>query len=271
MSWKNKLNHIKGLLIDIDGTLVNSRKQVTKQTAQTLKELDSAGYKLGAATGRSLGSIKNYIFPFFPQKSLHITDDGASIVNSQGNYVYRKIVPSELARQVGELALSLRANIAFSQDQKRYYSHDFYHHMKSKDKWDKNMDLVRNAQDWSTPSLMIYNVGPELSRRLEQLKKELEEYMLTSRKTSNGLTYSLRVKGTNKGTAAVIWGSYLSLVPQQMLFFGDSENDLEAMNLLGLGVAVGNSVKSIKKAADVTVKSNNNEGLSKFAQRYLLD
>lgn len=271
MSWKNKLNHIKGILIDIDGTLVNSRKQLTKKTAQTLKELDSAGYKLGAATGRSLSCIKNYIFPFFPADALHITDDGASIVNVQGHYLYRKIVPSKIAKQVGQLALSMRANIAFSQDEKRFYNHDFYHHMRSKDKWNKNMALARDAEDWSTPNLMIYNVRPKLSRRLEQLKPDLDEFSLSSRKTGYGLTYSLRVKGANKGTASVIWGSHQSLVPQQMLIFGDSENDLEAMNLLGVGVAMGNAVKVIKEAADVVIEPSDKDGVSKFARRYLLD
>ncbi len=271
MSWKNKLNHIKGILIDVDGTLVNFRKQLTNETAKTLKDLDSAGYKLGIATGRSLGSVKNYILPFFPNDSLHITDDGASIVNAQGHYLYRRIIPSELAKQVGKLALSMRSNIAFSQDQKRFYNHDFFHHMKSKDKWNKNMALVRDAEDWSTPNLMIYNVKPKLSRRLEQLKSELEEFSLSSRKTSNGLTYSLRVKGTNKGAAGLIWGSYQSLVSQQIAIFGDSENDLEAMNLLGLAVAVGNAVKSVKKAADVVIEPSDKDGISKFARRYLLN
>jgi hypothetical protein len=270
MTWQQKIKHIKAILIDVDGTLANAKKQVTPDSQQTIKQLEQAGYVLGVATGRSLATLINYILPLFSQDSLHIVDDGASIVNAQGNYVYRQTVPSALVKQVGQLAMSLGANIAFSQDKIRYYNHDFYYHIKSKDKWNKNMALAREADEWTTPSLMLYNVNRELVQRLEQLRPELEDFSLTARQTSRGLTYSLKARGTDKGSAALIWANYQDLRPDEILMLGDSENDLEVMQRVGVSVAMGNAVASIKKAADVVTDTSDRDGLFKFAHQYLL-
>ncbi len=270
MSWQKKLKNIKGILIDVDGTLANAKKQVTPGSQQTIKQLEKAGYILGVATGRSLGTLINYILPLFSQDSLHIVDDGASIVNARGNYLYRQAVPSALAKQIGQLAMSLGANIAFSQDKKRYYNHNFFHHIKSKDKWNKNMAMAREANDWSTPSLMLYNVDQELAQRLERLQPELEGFSLAARQTNQGLTYSFRVKGTNKGSAALVWANYQHLQPEEVLMLGDSENDLEVMQQVGVSVAMGNAVESIKKMADTITDTSDRDGLSKFAHQYLL-
>ncbi len=79
----------------------------------------------------------------------------------------------------------------------------------------------------------------------------------------------MRVAGTNKAQAAKIWGEQLGIKPEEILIFGDSKNDLEAMKQLGLAVAMGNGVLEVKRLADVVIKSNDHHGIARFVDDHL--
>ena len=267
-NWQTKLPQIKGILFDIDGTLVTSYKKVSQRTQEVLQILVDQGYELGVATGRCYGAIANYILPFFPKNSLHIVDDGASVVTADGRYLYQQIVPSAVVKQVIKIAQAYKGvKVAFSQNHHRYYDDRFFDEIRNKDKWHKNMGKIDELQDWSTPSLVIYQVGKKLAQVLDSL--QFDQINLTFFETDFGLTYTVRVAGTNKAQAAKIWGEQLGIKPEEILIFGDSKNDLEAMKQLGLAVAMGNGVLEVKRLADVVIKSNDHHGIARFVDDHL--
>ncbi len=270
MAWQQQLNQIKGVLIDVDGTLVTSKKKISGQTRHAVRQLEASDFKVGMATGRSLAEVANYVLPVFHDRSLHIVDNGASIINGSGHYFYRKNVPSALVQQVGRLALSMGAKISFSQNQTRYYDVKFYQEIKDKDKWQKRMGKIDELKDWTTTNLVIYDVSSQLEKKLNNFQTQLEEFCLESWSTYLGTAFCFKAKNINKGTAAQVWAKHHRLSVNNIVIFGDSANDLSIMRKAGLSVAMGNAEPAVKKAADVTIKTSDKNGISRFVHKYLL-
>ncbi|MEA2056292.1 MAG: Cof-type HAD-IIB family hydrolase [Patescibacteria group bacterium] len=258
------LSGIKGILIDVDGTLVNTKKEVSAQTKKHLHRLINKGYKLGVCTGRSYPDLKNSILNLFPKNSLHIVDDGGLIINQQGKVLYGSYLPGKLVKKICKNILEMGGDFGFAHGGVKYYNQPFLAHMQSKDKWRKAIGEPDMLKDWSTPCLGLYNINHKIENYLKQLKEN--GVKIVGSKSDKYASTFLKVEGknVNKGTAAIKWAEFNNLEMRQIMMLGDSYNDLEVMKLVGVAVAMGNSVKEIKEVANIVVKDVDHNGLSKF-------
>ena len=69
-------------------------------------------------------------------------------------------------------------------------------------------------------------------------------------------------KGTNKGSGLQRLADKLNIKPDEMIAFGDEHNDLEMMQTVGLPVAMGNAVQSIKNISRIITLTNNEAGVA---------
>ena len=60
------------------------------------------------------------------------------------------------------------------------------------------------------------------------------------------------------------------LKPEQVMAFGDGENDTEMIEYAGFGVAMGNACAEAKAAADYVAPGNDEEGVAKTIEQFLL-
>jgi len=60
------------------------------------------------------------------------------------------------------------------------------------------------------------------------------------------------------------------LSPNKIISFGDDLPDVGMLKMCGLGIAMGNALDEVKDAADLTIKSNDEDGIAKFLTEYLL-
>ena len=58
---------------------------------------------------------------------------------------------------------------------------------------------------------------------------------------------------------------------EEIMAFGDGNNDLKMLKEVGTGVAMENAIPSLKEAADYVTLSNDEEGVAKFIEKYVLD
>ena len=63
----------------------------------------------------------------------------------------------------------------------------------------------------------------------------------------------------------------IGLTADSMICCGDGFNDLSMIEYAGLGVAMENAIPSLKEAADYVTLSNDEEGVAKFIEKYVLD
>ena len=61
-----------------------------------------------------------------------------------------------------------------------------------------------------------------------------------------------------------------NIAPEQAVYFGDDNDDIESLKQCGTGVAVVNAIDAVKEAADVVVESNDEDGVAKWIERSIL-
>ncbi|KAK3259125.1 hypothetical protein CYMTET_31866 [Cymbomonas tetramitiformis] len=76
--------------------------------------------------------------------------------------------------------------------------------------------------------------------------------------------------GASKATALTELLRHLKVPPERVLALGDGENDIEMLQMAGVGVAMGNAVQATRNVAAVTTASNNEDGWAQAIEKYVL-
>ena len=85
------------------------------------------------------------------------------------------------------------------------------------------------------------------------------------------MNLEINAAGVNKGKAMIELGKLLGIPREEIMAFGDGNNDLKMLKEVGTGVAMVNAIPSVKEAADYVTLSNDEEGVAKFIEKYVLD
>lgn len=76
--------------------------------------------------------------------------------------------------------------------------------------------------------------------------------------------------GASKGVGVQWLLQHLGVSPSEVMALGDGENDIEMLQLVGLGVAMGNAGPKVKSVAKVVVGKNDEDGVAQAIQQYVL-
>jgi Cof subfamily protein (haloacid dehalogenase superfamily) len=76
--------------------------------------------------------------------------------------------------------------------------------------------------------------------------------------------------GASKGRGVRMLLDDLGIEPEEMLAIGDGENDLEMLQMAGVGVAMGNGKTAVKAIADYVTSDNNHSGVAEAIEKFAL-
>ena len=108
----------------------------------------------------------------------------------------------------------------------------------------------------------------------EKRARQLEQ--IFRRESSLGVVYSefghidLANKGLTKLSGLKMVMEMYGVEPEQVMAFGDGENDVEMISYAGFGVAMANACPQAKAAADYVAASNDEDGVAKAIEQFLL-
>ena len=74
-------------------------------------------------------------------------------------------------------------------------------------------------------------------------------------------------KGVSKGAALLKYGEMLGIKPEDIIAFGDSENDVSMIKAVGGGYAIGNAAQCVKDVAKYIADTNDNCGVAKVLDK----
>ncbi|MFU0825856.1 MAG: hypothetical protein ACFWTK_12930 [Clostridium sp.] len=77
-------------------------------------------------------------------------------------------------------------------------------------------------------------------------------------------------KGISKGNAVKILAEFYGLKREEVICIGDGENDLSMIKYAGLGIAMGNAPDYVKKEADYITETNDEDGVAKAIEKFIL-
>ncbi|MEA2056293.1 MAG: HAD family hydrolase [Patescibacteria group bacterium] len=272
---RDELSKIKGILVDIDGTLVDLQKYFSEESKLMVKRVEQTDLVLGLCTGRSYPMIKKYILPNFSQESFHVLEDGGQIITSNGQVEYEKKIESNLVREICTIARQVGGEFGLTVGETVYYSQNFYDFIKNKDSWDLDMAPASELKNWATTCINLFNISNEsLDKILQMLDKtDLNIVKCKAKKLDDGdfaNVLHLTAPGVNKGTTAEAWAKIHGLsLSDEIMMFGDGYNDDSVMKKVALGIAMGNAVPELKKATDFVIGHVDDDSLPDFINQFL--
>ena len=128
--------------------------------------------------------------------------------------------------------------------------------------------MARYLPEGACKIVTVEDVQPE---RLAPVRQRLERVVGLEVTSSWGNNLEMMPRGVNKGTALRELTQRLGLQPEQVMACGDYDNDLEMIEYAGCGVAMGNAVDAIKRAARFISRDHNDDGVGYAIGRFALD
>lgn len=269
---------IKAVFFDIDGTLLNDLKRVSRSTRDAIMQLKKAGVFVGLATGRGPGFVEPYMdelgFDFA------VTYNGQYII-SHDQVLYHNQLPKSTVYKLirhafdhhKEVSLGTASGLVGSgiiglgtsvmgQVASRVMPKPMTNLVEKSFK-----QLVRKVRPQKFDRLMtllrqpIYQVVLVATDAYTQTLEARFPQVTVTRSSS----YSADVisKGQSKLQGIKRVAEHFGFDMSEVMAFGDSDNDLEMLSGVGLGVAMGNAKTAVKSLASYTTDSNNNDGIAK--------
>lgn len=261
---------IKMIVLDLDGTLLNNKSKVTKESKQYLKKLKENGYIIVVASGRIYASIE-YVLEDFDYINYVITDTGSSCYEIESNktifnYPIKKEDAYKITKYYNEECLFIDI---CSKDKIYKYSNkiELYDFIENKKDWNYIFTNCNNITHISL--LMKHNNITELKEQIEKDINEIDVNIMQD-SFSDKKWLEMIYKGQTKYKAINELASYLNINNDEIMAFGDGLNDIEMLKKCGNGVAMNNALEEVKEnALYVTLKDHNNNGVIEFLKEYL--
>ena len=265
----------KLLVLDIDGTLTNEKKEITRHTKQTILRMQKAGVKVVLASGRPAYGV----VPTARELELEqyggfiLSYNGGRIVDcSTGRTIYEKTIPHKLMGgiygQVHDLNAALMTyegdRIITEKPQDAYVAKEsFINKMKVKG--------VGNFLDYVTFPVVKCLVAAD-GGYLEAVEDKLKGYFGSQLSIFRSEPYFLEImpKDIDKASSLERLCLQLGLERAEIAACGDGLNDISMIQYAGLGIAMANAQEAVKRVCDFVTKSNEEEGVAYAIDRFIL-
>lgn len=262
----------KLIAADLDDTLLNDCLKVSPRNKKALLQAEDMGLIVTIATGRMFRSALPIALDLGVKGPI-ISYQGAFVKNvATGEVLVHRPVPFELALQV--LAEGYKAGVHMNVylDDTLYVDRITEAGKRYAEQAKVEMTPVGNLINFLKyePTKILYSADPALLDKLQsELRKKFKDslYITKSKPYYLEFMHPHATKMHGLGRMAEILG----ILPQEIIAFGDSYNDIEMIEFAGLGVAMGNSPPQIQAKADLVAGTNNSDGVAKVIEEYVLN
>ena len=252
------------IAFDMDGTLLNEKKTISFLTKRYLKKLIKQGHKIVLASGRPLRAMSKY-YDMLGLDTPLICYNGAYIVSPKDkNYPTHEFeFPRDIVKAVYEEVKPYAKNVMCESneeiwlDKEDIYLEKFF--------WYEGMSMHYGSLSTildKDPMTMIVQTPIEL-KDTSTIDKIVEKYPRIAARFWTGSPYfELFYKETSKGAAIKEVAKYYGIKQENIIVFGDAENDVEMFKGAGIAVAMKNGKESLKEHADfISLKDNDHNGI----------
>lgn len=275
---------IKAILLDIDGTLTNHKKEITPLTKKALMDAQDLGIRLVIASGRPAKGIYQYgdQLEMAKHHGLFVCYNGAKVIDCETQETYVDVTFSkETAKRVLHHMKKFNVIPMVTSDTHMLVE-DVYRCMikdstrefnviqyESRMNNYKLMEVEDLEEYVNVPQNKILTAGDSdylqahFNEMAEPFKDELN-MMFTS-----NFYYEFTAKGVDKGSALTIAMNKLGIKPEECIAFGDAENDISMLKFAGISIAMANGQEAVKNIATEVTDDNEHDGIAKALYKYI--
>ena len=262
------------IVTDLDGTLLTEKKEVTEKTRKALHELKNRGIILGIASGRSVEASLRFLSEW------GIEHDLSFLIGMNGSTVYdvRQKIKEDSYLLDGETILEITnhfegLDVTFfaMQGNNRYVNRSTEQSRALASK------LLENEIVVDYPTFMkgkkfnklILVTPPEKMYEIRKVAATFHSEQYVGIQTEPHL-FEYFDSRINKGVGVKKICEHFGVQLENVVAFGDSLNDKEMLQEVGLGIAMANANDEIKKVADcISEYTNEEDALANFIDDFI--
>ena len=266
----------KLLVLDVDGTLLNDEREISKRTLAALLKVQQMGVRIVLASGRPTYGLMPLA------KTLELGNYGGFVLSYNGCQIIKA--------QNGEILFERRINpemLPYLEKKARkngfaiFTYHDDTLITDSPDnEYIKNEALLNNlkiikedefstAIDFAPCKCMLVS---DKEKALIGLEQHWEKRLAGTLDAFRSEPYFLEVVpcGVNKANTLGALLEHLEVTREEVIAIGDGVCDVTMLQLAGMGVAMGHSQDSVKVCADYVTASNEEDGVALAVEKLIL-
>lgn len=265
----------KVLALDLDGTLTNSEKVVSRYTRTILDRAQDAGVTVLLVSGRPTPGVQwvANMLDFHERNGYIISYNGSEVVESAtGQTLFGFHVDSEYIPYLYDKAVEYGVQLAMYHDGAIWCENPDWKWTRIESELNhmpcRKVDNLLEECKWPTPKCMLLG-EPEVLARLES---ELVETLGDKLGIFRSEPYFLEIMPNqlNKAKSIDMLLNRLGLNREELIACGDGFNDVHMVEYAGLGVAMANACEPVKQAADFITKSNDEDGVAYVVEKFML-
>lgn len=257
----------KALILDIDGTLTNSKKEITPKTLEALLDIQKQGHTIILASGRPTHGVKwiSDILQLEKYGGYVLCFNGARITNVKTKeIIYQQCFPKECIAPLYEYAKAHDMGLVTYEDDTVIAATRLDEHMEFEAGLNcmklKPVDDFVSYVDFDVNKCLFtasVNKAPDLEKELAaQYKGILSIYR------SEPFFIEAMPFGVDKAASLERLFAIIGVDREDTIACGDGFNDMSMIQYAGVGIAMANAQKEVKEVADmVTAKTNDEDGL----------
>ena len=251
---------IKLIVSDMDGTLLNSKHEVSQKFFDVFKRLQEKGILFAVASGRQYYSLMERMHPV-KEEMIYIAENGA-IVMEKGEQKHIQPMDPEMVHKIikkvkglgGKYLVLCGRKQAYIESTDPEFMDPFLNHY---EKYEVVDDLLEVKDDIFLKVTICDLSGAEENSlpHVKEFKNDLQV------KLSGEIWIDFNHLDAQKGNALVALQKIHGLGKENTMAFGDFLNDIELFEHAAIGYAVANAHPDVKKAAEFSTKSNDENGV----------
>lgn len=261
---------IRLVAVDLDGTLLNDTKKVSKQTAEALSGLPGRGVKLVIASARPPRSVR-HIYQSLGLDTWQINYNGALIWDEPGRKaIFHRPMNCRLVRQMIEVSRDMYEEVLVTCEiMDRWYTDRLDDRFNTETGKLFKPDVVSPIEEFCTqPITKLLLLGePRVIGRLEPMLSQRFGGHFTLVQTDDHML-QIMDKRVSKAVALEKVARHYLVPMEQVMAIGDAPNDVGMLQSAGVAVAMDNAASVVKEVADWVAPSNNDHGVWAALKRY---
>ncbi|NLK99236.1 MAG: sugar-phosphatase [Clostridiales bacterium] len=264
----------KLLAIDMDGTLLNEKKEISNRCKADIRKLQEKGISVVLATGRPFDGVLPYIneLELFNENDFVVVYNGALVQSTNGKKV---LIDRPLSitsyKELYKVSNELDVNIhALTETSVLTPRNNPYTHVESS--INKIPVIEGNIEDIDESTNIVKVMFIDDPKKLDKIIPLIPQWVKEKYNILRSAPIFLEFldKGVDKGVGVSLIAKELGIEAKEVICIGDAENDIAMIKYAGLGVAMANATDDAKSVADYITLSNEEDGVAHVIEKFIL-
>ncbi|MEO6722342.1 MAG: HAD family hydrolase [Ferruginibacter sp.] len=262
------LSGIKLVAADMDGTLLNSKHELSPKFYPLFNEMRSKGLLFAAASGRQYYNLVN-VFKAIEDQVIFIAENGSYVVYKGEELLVQAMTHEITMEQLAKAKQIPGVYPILCGKKKAYVEDDDAEFIKNVEMYYDEYVIVPELLKVTGDEFLkiaLCDFGGAEKNSYNHFKQEVDHLQV---KISGSVWLDISHKLANKGRAIEVLQRKYNITQDETMVFGDYLNDLEMMKAATYSFAMENAHADIKEAARFSAKNNNEDGVIEVLEQMM--